>query len=252
MKATRLKEMEQYILSKKFATIDELCHEFNIHPNTARADIKELVEKGVAQKRYGGVASVSSNQLVSYDKRQKYNESAKKIIGCTAAEILEEDDVIFVDAGTTTPMLFKSAHELPEHITVITNNLDVISWVIGNKNYPIFVLPGKVNKSLNAVASIETIESLKTYNIKKAFIGTRGISAKGELTSTSGIDAKLKSTAIEISDSVILMADSNKLNQTTLFNFSSLANIDYWVCERISNEVNQLAEEMNVKIMCTI
>lgn len=250
MKATRLKEMEQYIINKKFATIDELCQKFNIHPNTARSDIKELVEKGVAQKRYGGVASVSSNQLVSYEERQRYNAPSKKSIGCAAAEILEEDDVIFVDAGTTTLMLFQEEQELPEHITVITNNLDVISWVVRNKNYPVFVLPGKVNKRLNAVASIETIESLKTYNIKKAFIGTRGISYKGELTSTSSIDAKLKSTAIEVSESVILMADSHKLNQTTLFNFSSLANIDYWACERVDEKLTGLCEEMNVKILC--
>lgn len=249
MKATRLKEMERYIVEKKFVTIAELCKEFEIHPNTARSDIKELVEKGVAQKRYGGVACVATNLLISFDERQQHNAESKEAIGRAAARLLEEDDVIFVDAGTTTLMLFLAAEGLPRHITVISNSLEVISWVVRNTEYTVFVLPGQVNRRLNAFASLETIESLRAYNINKAFIGARGISHKGELTSSSSLDAKLKSTAIEISNTVVLMADAQKLNQTTLFNFSSLAHIDFWACETTNHEIEELAERMNVKIL---
>ena len=47
MKSMRLKEMELYLAEKKTATIEEVCEKFEIHPNTARADIKELAERGV-------------------------------------------------------------------------------------------------------------------------------------------------------------------------------------------------------------
>ena len=249
MKSVRLKEMELYLSEKKSATIEEICERFSIHPNTARADIRELAEKGVVQKGYGRVDYMAANPLVSFAERQSYNPAGKAAIGWAAAELLVEDDIIFVDAGTTTLMLFQERQRLPHHMTVISNNLGAISWVVQNTEYTTFVLPGQVNRELNAFASFETIESLKTYNIRKAFIGTRGISTKGELTSTSSIDAKLKRTAVEISETVVLMADAQKLNQTSLFNFSSLADIDYWACDTVNDEITALARRMNVHLV---
>lgn len=249
MKSMRLKEMELYLAEKKTATIEEVCEKFEIHPNTARADIKELAERGVVQKKYGRVDYIATNPQISFMERQHRNQTEKAAIGRAAAKLLVEDDVIFVDAGTTTLMLFQDGIQLPKNLTVISNNLDVISWVVRNTEYTTFVLPGKVNRKLNAFASLETIESLKTYNIKKAFIGTRGISVKGELTSTSSIDANLKRTAIEASETVILMADSQKISQTALFNFSSLSEIDCWACEQSTDEIRALAEKMNIKLI---
>lgn len=250
MKAVRLKEMELYLAEYKTATIEELCNKFEIHPNTARSDVKELAEKGVIQRSYGRVDYVATNPLVSFVDRQHYNHNEKIAIGKAAVELLVEDDIIYVDAGTTTLTLFQKGVKLPDNLTVVSHNLDVINWVVQNTEYNVFVLPGKVNRKLNAFASLETIESLKTYNIKKAFIGTRGISSKGELSSTSSIDAKLKRTAIEISETVVLMADSRKLNNTALFNFSNLSEIDFWACEHITDEISDACKQANIKLLC--
>ena len=249
MKAVRLKQMEQFISDREFATVKELCDRFKIHPNTARADIKELVEKGIAEKRYGGVAYVTSRLPVSFFERQRKNTLSKERIGQTATSLLNEDDVIFVDSGTTTLMLFKNAEKLPKHLTIITNNIDVLIWTSRNTEYTVFVLPGKVSRRLNALASLETIESLKSYNIKKAFIGARGISLKGELSSTSSIDAKIKSTVIKVSKTVILMADSTKIDQSEIFNFASLDDVDYWVCEKSTEKTKTLAQKNNIKLL---
>lgn len=249
MKAFRLKQMEQFISECEFATVKELCNKFKIHPNTARADIKELVEKGIAEKRYGGVAYVTSKLPVSFFERKRKNPLYKERIGETAASLLNEDDVIFVDSGTTTLMLFRNQEKLPKHITVITNNLDVLNWTARNTEYTVFVLPGKVSRRLNALASLETIESLKSYNIEKAFIGARGISLKGELSSTSSIDAKIKSTVLEVSKTVILMADSTKMDQSAIFNFASLDDVDCWVCEKSTDKIKTLAIKNNVELL---
>lgn len=249
MKVNRLKQMEQYIFDKEFVTIQELCQQFNIHPNTARSDIRELVEKGVAQKRYGGVSCAATNLPLSFNEKQQKNMPSKKRIGQLAMQLLDEDDVIFVDAGTTTLMLFQNALSLPQHLTIITNNLDLINWAYHSSDYTVFCLPGKMNRQLNAFASLETIDSLKAYTIRKAFIGTSGISAKGDLTSTSNIDAKLKRTAVEVSDTVILMADSHKVGNVGMFNFTSLDQVNCWVCDEYNNDIVALAHEHNTRLL---
>lgn len=249
MKDVRLKQMEQYIIEREFATIEELCDKFQIHPNTARSDIKELVEKGVAEKRYGGVAYSTSSLPISFFERKQKNALSKERIGQTAAGLLTEDDVIYVDSGTTVLNLFKDISELPKRLTIITNNLDVLAWTSRSTEYVIFALPGKVGRNLNALASLETIDSLKSYNIQKAFIGTRAISQNGELSSTSNVDAKIKSTAIDVSQIVVLMADSKKMNQTETFRFATLEDIDYWVCDEATEEIKGLVQKSNTKLL---
>lgn len=50
MKDIRLMQMERYLSEVGYATIQQLCEKFEIHPNTARSDIKELIERGVAER----------------------------------------------------------------------------------------------------------------------------------------------------------------------------------------------------------
>ena len=51
MKDIRLMQMERYLSEVGYATIQQLCEKFEIHPNTARSDIKELIERGKEVRR---------------------------------------------------------------------------------------------------------------------------------------------------------------------------------------------------------
>ena len=250
MKNIRLVQMEQYIIEKKFVTIEELCEKFDIHPNTARSDIKSLVERGVARKRYGGVEYVTHNLQISFDERNQRNAEAKTLIGRSAAALLQEGDIIYADTGSTASRLFSTDPATrPSHLTVISSSLEVLHRVSRETEYTVFGLPGQLDRQVQAFVSLETIESLRSYNLRKAFLGARGISARGELCSASSIDAKIKQVAIDISDEVILMADSQKVNQTSLFNFSSLESMDYWACESDAPSIKELADRHGVKLL---
>lgn len=245
----RLKQMEQFIVEKKFATIDEICKKFNIHPNTARSDIKKLAERGVVQKKYGGVEYVTPELQVSFNERNVKNVTAKEIIGQKAASLLEENDVIYIDTGSTAIRLLQSGNVLPKHLTVISSSLEVLEAISANTDYSLFALPGQLNRDINGFLSLETIESLKTYNIKKGFIGVRGVSAKGELTTDTSIDAKIKSTAKEVCQTLVLMADKQKVDQSALFNFASLSEFDYWVCDEVTPLIQELSQKLNFTIL---
>ena len=237
-------------MEKDFATIPELCQILGIHPNTARNDINELAESGILEKKYGGVSYIH-NRLPEdyYQARVNQNKQAKASIGRRAAKLIEDGDVIFVDAGSTTSMIFNNISALPEHLTVITNNLDVINKVFNATKYTIYVLPGKGDRQLNSLIGTETVDSLKAYNIQKAFIGAKGITAKGDMTGSSSMDAKIKSTVIEISSTVCLMADSEKTGKTAMINFANLDQVDYWVCDEATDLIVQLAQKHNVKLL---
>ena len=55
MRDKRLDDMEEYILSQKDSSLDELCEKYQISKNTVRRDIEELLLRGNIKKVYGGV-----------------------------------------------------------------------------------------------------------------------------------------------------------------------------------------------------
>lgn len=247
-KAERMKQIERYVSGHDFVTLNELSEKFAVHINTIRSDVSELVQLGVLNKTYGGVTSKSARIPSSFDERLSIDTETKQVIGQLAAELLEEDDVIYVDSGTTVQTIF-NATKLPRHLTVITNNISVINHTFAFPDYTVFVLPGRLERELNCFASLETIDSIQTYNINKAFIGVRGISKNGELSSASQIDAKMKKTIITVSQSVILMAAAYKVEHPSIINYASLRDVDIWVCNDETELIRELCEVNDSKLI---
>lgn len=247
-KSERLKLLEQVLMEKESMSLEEICSCFKVHPNTARSDVKELVNRGVAEKYYGGVRSVKTAVPSSFTERRSTNIDAKELIGQKAAAYLEDGDIIFVDAGTTVTQLFGDGRPLPRHLTVITNNISAMSWLMQNTDYIVYILPGRVERQLNSVASIETIDSLVHYNIRKAFIGCRKIAINGTLTSASLTDAKVKEMAIRHSEEFYLMADAGKVGSPELYSFANLSDAKVWICDKVTKEVGEIVRNSGVQL----
>lgn len=249
MKAERLKQMEEYISKREFVTVEELSEKFSVHKNTVRSDINELAGKGIVEKKYGGISCKSYLVPTSYEERESMSVESKRQIGTLAASFLEEEDIIYVDSGTTASMLFSDLSLLPEHLTIITNSLPVINRCVQKTNYNIYALPGKVNRWLNSFASYETIESSHSYNIQKAFLGARGISSNGDLSSASQIDARIKAAIIENAQECILMAEAEKIEHPAMINFAQLSSFKAWVSDEPVKKAEYLAEMMQVRLV---
>lgn len=59
MKYNRIQEIENYIRQTKVASLDELLNQFDISIQTLRRDLKELENRNVIKKVYGGAMSLS-------------------------------------------------------------------------------------------------------------------------------------------------------------------------------------------------
>jgi DeoR family transcriptional regulator, myo-inositol catabolism operon repressor len=231
LRVIRLKQMQNYIAENGFVTIFQLCEKFGISKNTVRADISELADKGVVQKKYGGVATIEQNVVVSFTERQSTNMDEKERIGMRAAQLLEENDVICIDSGTTAACIMRAAGTFPPNITVITNNLSAIQEAAKYPNISVIVLPGRLERKTNSFVGVETIEAVKQYNFTKSFLGTTGISFSGGLTNSTSIEAKVKSEIIRNSKDCYLMACTYKIGQSNMVNFADISQFSGWICD---------------------
>lgn len=234
MKTQRLDSLEKYILGKRSVTIDDICQTYQVSKNTARRDLDELVARGTVAKVYGGVRAKNSSPvqitLSSFSERHITNRTSKEYICKNAAALVNNDDIIFIDTGTTCVNMVEYLKDT--RCTIITNSLQVAITAIPYKNLNLLMLPGKLNRDTFSFVGIETVENLNVYNIDKAFMASTGITIDNGLTNASPEEYSVKKTAIQNSHSRYLLVDYSKFGRAALKTYCQLSDIQAIVTDR--------------------
>jgi len=230
MRDNRRKEIAAYISRQQFASMNELCDTFHVSMNTIRADVAFLEQTGTVEKVYGGVRSVLRQEIPLFTQRAQLHADMKLAIVSAAAELLDDGDTLFVDAGTTTMNLLGLLP--PERrLTVVTGNLHLISQANARPNIEIVVLPGCVNRRTNSVSDVSTLEFLGRHHFAKALMATTGLSSDGKLNVSSYLEYEIKQLALRQSERRILLCDSSKFGARGLLSYGSLADIDVLITD---------------------
>ncbi len=221
MKSARRKQMEKLIFQRETITMEELRQTFGVSMNTIRSDVAFLVSSGTVEKVYGGVRALVHQEVPLFTQRMALYPESKQCIARRAEELIEDQDVIYIDAGTTTMYLIDCL-DPAKHVTVITRNLYTISRAYDLPNVELIVLPGTMDRRTNSVADGSTLEYLGRYHYSKAFMGVSGISTDGRLNVSNYNEYELKKLAIQQSRECFLLADSGKFGGTSLMSYGSL------------------------------
>lgn len=226
MKTRRLRDIETYIHSRKNVTLDELCLTFDVSKNTIRRDINQILQKGSIEKVYGGV--VSAEKLISFENRNVERRDEKAEIGRAAAEYVEENDLIFIDSGTTTCNIMNFL-EKDRHLTILTNSLDVINGAASMPNVHLLVVGSTYKRSTRSFVGVDDMRALEKYNINKAFMSATGVSLAHGLTNSDLLEYEIKKSIAKRAEKLILLADSDKFGRSTLLTYAAFSDLDVLV-----------------------
>ncbi len=245
MKSARLRNMEQYILENGTVTMAQLCEEMKISINTARLDVAALVSQGKVEKIYGGVAKCAVTTLVPFENRQTKSLESKKAIAKKAASFVEDNNIIFIDSGTTTMHMLDFMAD-KKNVVVLTNNLSIINSASKVSNIEVYVMPGKLDKNTNSIVSTDTIATLERYNITKCFMATTGISSDGGVTNSSLLEYALKQYITQKAKNKYLLVDNTKYNNPALMTYANLSDFDAVITDGgKSSDLVKLCKEIN-------
>ena len=204
MKSQRLDMIEEYVLEHKNASLDTLCEKFNVSKNTIRRDVDILLKRGSIMKVYGGVAALETPQtlpLLSYEERGGRFPEEKKEICRRAAELVAEDDTIYIDTGTTCLNLVDFIAD--KHCTILTNSLLIFNKAASYPNLDIISVPGRLNRKTLSFTGPDINDYLQTYNISMAFMACTGVTMKSGLTNASAEEYITKKAIAENANSMI-------------------------------------------------
>lgn len=240
MKTERVLQIEQYIINHEVVTTQELMDYFKISINTLRRDLSELEQKGSIEKIYGGAkkADVAADAqkpntfLKEYSERNIINSEQKSLIAKKAAELIEENDIIFIDTGTSTVPLLQYLDDF-RHLTIVTNSVYVLFNALNMSRFTVVGLPGMLKGETASLVGNECLRTIDRYNINKAFMACTTFSLENGVCNSSIEEYSIKRKVIKNSSVNILLVDESKFDKSSLLTFAIPEDFQYIVTDKM-------------------
>jgi len=223
----RLIELEEYVRTHGKVTLEFICERFGISYDSARRDLVKLGEfPGILRIRGGAIVNESKTSL-SYTQRDNA-DPVKVNLAAKAAQLVERNDIVFLDAGTTNTLI---AQHLEVESSVITNSLESLNLLSHKTQIKKCILGGMFDQFSHAILGNMTIDHIKKYQADRAFIGVSALSECG-ITTDAELDANLKVAMAEQSKQVICVAKSDKFNTQLLYQSCTWQDIDCLITDK--------------------
>jgi DeoR family fructose operon transcriptional repressor len=200
-------------------SVNELVEELHTSPATIRRDLMELEDMNLVRRYHGGAKAVVSAEEPGMFYKSEANTQAKRQIGLLAARMIKGNQLIYIDAGSTTMAMIPFINA--KNITVVTSSISNLP-LLGQKEIPTIVIGGMLRWSTQAVAGSMATESLSQYHFDLSFVGTNAVHDTVGFTTTNEEEAATKSLAIRNSKQAFILADSTKFNKLNPIRFARL------------------------------
>lgn len=221
LKSKRKQLIMEKLSHDKFVRLDDLVSLLDTSESTVRRDLDELESERKLHRVHGG-AELPHSLQEEFTNQQKSikNIQEKMQVASKAASLVANDDVIFVDAGTTNELLLGYLNQ--DNLTVVTNSIHHAAKLV-DKNIKTIIIGGHVKKSTDASIGAVAYEQIKQLNFDKAFLGINGIDEEF-LTTPDMEEAVIKKTVIENARKTYIVTDSSKIGRVSFAKVDKIEN----------------------------
>jgi DeoR family fructose operon transcriptional repressor len=224
-------QIEQMLLENTKLMVPQLCDTFHVSPATIRNDLRDLEQKGKLKRTHGGAIPAGKAAFELDSARKKVvNITAKQQIAAFCASLIEENDTIALDCGSTLLELAKSLPKL-KRLTVVTNDIRIAAYLEEENNCSIIVIGGILRHGFECTVGPMAISSLTGLNVDKAFLGANAFSISNGFTTPDINQAEIKKAIIHSASRKFVLCDSSKFDKTSFVEFASINDIDHVITD---------------------
>ncbi len=192
--------------------VDDLAKRFNVSASTVRRDLQHLSSAKAVRRTYGGAILAHSAPEESLSRRQSINGAQKDAIARAALQLLAEDEILILDAGSTVTA-FGRLLKGRRH-RVITNNLSLLPILSDAAEIEMFVLGGNLRATSMSTVGPQAMDAMRRMTADKVFLSADGIVAGRGLCEASFDQVALKSLMMEQARETVVLADATKLSRS--------------------------------------
>lgn len=210
--------MEQILLElekEQAVSVAHLCKVTGVSEATIRRDLTELAQRGKLNKVHGGALLVREafhGEELDMEIKRQLHTPEKRRIARYAAGLIQNSDVVFLDAGSTVMHMVEYIQA--PRATFVTNSVECAQR-LPRRGLKTYLLGGLLKPGTLSIVGGGALEDLKRYNFTKAFLGVNGIAVSQGFTTPDPEEAMVKALAAERAQEAYVLADSSKFGTVT-------------------------------------
>jgi DeoR/GlpR family transcriptional regulator of sugar metabolism len=214
---------ERFILERVEATgactYQSLAEAIGVAEMTIRRDVERMSKRGSVLKILGGVQTAGAPKQFyesALQDRVRRNAREKRAIALQTLTLIQPQQTIFLDGGTTSLAFAKVLAEQDAPLSVVTNSTYVCLELAKCKNLSVLSLGGKFDPGSGCLVGPTSEELSARFFVDLAFFSTMGV-IPGEGTFESNIATlRIKQLIGGQAGKIVLLVDHSKFGARAL------------------------------------
>lgn len=229
----RRQEILGLISSASFMTIEAISSSLGLSNSTVRRDVNWLIEQNKLKRFHGGVTSQEQNRI-AFGIRDKTRTQEKTAIGGFAASLVQDNDFIYIGAGSTARYFSQALAKRQElqNVTVVTATFNIATCFIdAATNFKIIILGGVLTDFEECMSSKLVLDSISQFYFTKSFSSHVGVSVTSGLTANRLDNLEIDQAIYLHTQEHIILVDHTKIGVVCPFSFVPFEGISVLVTD---------------------
>ena len=180
----------ELLREKGSITVTEVKDLLDTSESTVRRDITALDKEGKLEKVFGGAVELKE-RVTAYEysvaEKMGLKLEEKDRIAKYAAGLIQDEDFVYIDAGTTTGDILKF---LKVTRAVFVTNAVVHAQTLAGRGFKVLLVGGELKSTTEAVIGNQAMNTIRGYHFTKGFFGTNGLTRKSGCTTPACYNIK--------------------------------------------------------------
>lgn len=247
------KQRKQYILNllqeEGQVVAKALAQELGLSEDTIRRDLRDLAKEGRLQRVHGGALPASA-AVVDFSQRQEIAPKGKVAIGKAAAKLVQPDQVVLLDGGTTAVQV---ARHLPHELeaTVVTHSPTIAVELAAHPKVEVVMIGGRLFKHSVVAVGVAAVEALSHIRADIFFMGVTGVHPEAGLSTGDLEEGYMKKALSEHAAETIVLASNEKMGVASAYQIMPVVDASALIVEQgLPDKKLAPYKELGISIIC--
>ncbi len=244
----RQKRIEDHLVKVEFSSLAELSELVDASESTVRRDLGVLEGKGSVRRTHGGARLVNPrSDEFTFSARDTHQLDEKEAIGEECAGLIEPNQTVIIDAGTTCYHVARYLEDKTPQI--FTNSLPVANLFAAANKLEVVVSGGVIYPRLGVLVGPLAVEAIHRIRADVAIMSCGGITLDG-IANSHGLLIEMQRAMLQAARRTIFCIDSSKFGRQSISKLCDLGDADVIVTDRTpSAEFGRALKKAGVEIV---
>lgn len=247
----RQQKISDILSENGIVQVSRLAEDFGVSELTIRRDLDQMEEAGLLKRTHGGATILRNlNAEPHYLQKAAMFAEEKRRIAEKAASLVQDDDIVMVNSGTTASAVLGALLESGKTLTIITNNIDVFNHPDTIGRCAIVLIGGAYRSRSRSLSGSLATKSLEGMFANKSFIGVDGISEEVGLTTPIYEESVVSNMMLRhTTGQAFVIATHNKIGVTSNYRIGKVEEIHGIITDREGAEYFRTDSSIKAEII---